>query len=114
MFFNAFGARRHPEAIDSRCSRTNGGRLFLDMLLLPMPLTPVQRPGIETPAGVNFGMMHGGTSIRVVVAREVLQDGSDDRASLLARFERYRRWTPPSKWDSSKCTDMIARCGAPK
>jgi hypothetical protein len=56
-----------------------------------MPLTPVKRPGIETPAGVNFGMMHGGTSIRVVVAREVLQDGSADRASLLAKFDLYRR-----------------------
>jgi hypothetical protein len=61
------------------------------MLSLSMPLTPVQRPGIETPAGVTFGMMHGGTSVRVVVAREVLQDGSDDRASLLARFAHYRR-----------------------
>jgi hypothetical protein len=39
-------------------------------------------------------MMYGGTSIRVVVAREVLQtlaDGSVAKASLLAKFDLYRR-----------------------
>jgi hypothetical protein len=59
-----------------------------------MPLTPVQRPGIESPAGVHFGMMDDGTSIRVVVTREVLQTlagGSMDKASLLTKFDFYRR-----------------------
>jgi Protein of unknown function (DUF1488) len=71
-----------------------GGCFFLDMLSLRTPLTRVQRPGIESPAGVHFGMMYGGTSIRVVVAREVLQtlgDGSVAKASLLAKFDLYRR-----------------------
>ena len=59
-----------------------------------MPLTPVFRSGIETAAGVNFGMMSDGMSIRVVVIREVLQaiaDRSVDEASLLAKFDQYRR-----------------------
>ena len=60
----------------------------------PMPLTAVHRPGIETPTGIHFGMTHERTSIRVVVTQEVLQsiaDGSVDKASLLAKFNLYRR-----------------------
>jgi hypothetical protein len=59
-----------------------------------MPLTPVQRPGIETSAGVTFGAMNEGTSVRVVVLREVLRtiaDASADKATLIAKFDRYRR-----------------------
>jgi hypothetical protein len=58
-----------------------------------MPLTRVHRPGIETPAGVHFGMMHDGTSIRVLVTREVLQaiaERAADKASLLPKFALYR------------------------
>jgi hypothetical protein len=39
-------------------------------------------------------MMHGGTSVRVVVTNEVLQtlaDGSVDKTSVLAKFDLYRR-----------------------
>jgi len=59
-----------------------------------MPLSSVHRPGLETPTGVHFGMTHEGTSIRVLVAREVLQtiaDGSADKTTLNASFDLYRR-----------------------
>jgi len=59
-----------------------------------MPLSSVHRPGIETPTGIHFGMMHDGTSLRILVTREVLQtiaSGSADKTSLNASFDLYRR-----------------------
>ena len=63
-------------------------------ILPTMSLSRVARPGIETNTGVHFGMTHDGTSIRVLVIREVLQTiagGSADKTSLMATFEVYRR-----------------------
>ena len=62
--------------------------------MLSLALTPVQRPGIETPSGVNFGMVTGVTSVRIVVTSEVLQtiaEETSDKSRLLAKFELYRR-----------------------
>ena len=59
-----------------------------------MPLSHVDRFGIETPTGIHFGMMHDGTSIRVLVIREVLQTiagGSAAKRNLMGIFDLYRR-----------------------
>jgi Protein of unknown function (DUF1488) len=59
-----------------------------------MPLTSMNRPGIETNVGVHFGMMHDVKSIRVVVSRGVLRSAASSAApqdSYLATFEFHRK-----------------------
>ena len=59
-----------------------------------MPLEHVDRPGHENALGVHFPMMNEATTVRVLVARRVLQDmkGSDSfEGGYLARFEEFRR-----------------------
>jgi Protein of unknown function (DUF1488) len=59
-----------------------------------MPLNPVDRPGIETPTGIHFGMVDGDKGVRVFVDRDVLRNlagASADKAALVAKFNLYRR-----------------------
>ena len=59
-----------------------------------MPLSRINRPGIETRQGMHFAMMHDNMSIRVLVTRELLQSiaGFDASASAcMQKFEYYRR-----------------------
>jgi hypothetical protein len=79
-------------AVPVSCTQTAGFFSICDPLR--MPLTPVQRPGIESPAGVHFGMTHDGTSIRGRCRQgsaSALADGPVDKLSLLAKFDLYRR-----------------------
>jgi Protein of unknown function (DUF1488) len=57
-----------------------------------MPLTSAQRPCILNAQGVHFAMIHGYTTIRVLVTRVALQGGNDTLSdhALLSRFEAYR------------------------
>ncbi|HYC26032.1 MAG TPA: hypothetical protein VEC58_08340 [Roseiarcus sp.] len=57
-----------------------------------MPLTHVDRPGLETPQGVHFPMMDGDRSVRVLVTCEAMAGKSVGAAdgSYLARFVASR------------------------
>jgi Protein of unknown function (DUF1488) len=59
-----------------------------------MPLDRVNRAGFENALGVHFPMKDRHTTVRVLVARRVLQDmrssPSDSRA-YMARFESFRK-----------------------
>jgi Protein of unknown function (DUF1488) len=59
-----------------------------------MPLAHVDRPGHENALGVHFPMRHDSTTVRVVVARRVLQDMKSsplDAAGHIGRFEAFRK-----------------------
>jgi hypothetical protein len=59
-----------------------------------MPLTPINRPGIETNAGVHFVMMGDFKTIRVVISRRVLRGAAGSAApqdNYMATFEIHRK-----------------------
>jgi hypothetical protein len=57
-----------------------------------MGLNSMRRRGIETARGVHFAMMHDATSVRVLVAKEVLQSlAAKGPLSLMAKFELHRK-----------------------
>ncbi len=59
-----------------------------------MPLERVNSAGFENARGVHFPMRDRHTTVRVLVARRVLQDmrgASADGDACLARFESFRR-----------------------
>jgi hypothetical protein len=59
-----------------------------------MPLDHVNRAGFENALGVHFPMRNRHTTIRVLVARRVLQDmrsSSGDGGACMARFESFRK-----------------------
>lgn len=59
-----------------------------------MPLDRINRAGFENAQGVHFPMRDRHTTVRVLVARRVLQDmrsSSTDSGACLARFELFRK-----------------------
>jgi hypothetical protein len=78
-----------------------------------MPLAHVDRPAHENALGVHFPMRRDATTVRVVVARRVLEDmksTSFEGDGYIARFETFRKEfeaIASDKFDNGHCNGKV-------